>query len=83
MREWETQAPEKDVSQVSELMKFLQNRFQILEAVEGAQKLNFNSEEKKQQFLLKGNKREGTGIQQMSSAHTTTTKTTRTITNPI
>jgi len=48
-------------------MKFLEKRFQILEAVEGAQKLNINSEQKKQQFLSKENKREKTGAQKMSS----------------
>lgn len=40
LKEWETQAPKKEVPEVDELLTFLQNRFQILEAVEGAQNIN-------------------------------------------
>lgn len=37
LKEWETQAPKKEVLEVYELLTFLQNRFEILEALEGAQ----------------------------------------------
>lgn len=40
LKEWETQASKKEVPEVAELLTFLQNRFQILEAVEGAQNIN-------------------------------------------
>lgn len=33
---WEVQAPKSEVSEVSDLIQFLNKRFQVLEAVEGA-----------------------------------------------
>jgi len=40
LKEWETQAPKKEVPEVDGLLTFLQNRFQILEEIEEAQNIN-------------------------------------------
>lgn len=40
LRAWEIQAPKTEMSEVTDLINFLNERFQILEAVEGAQDTN-------------------------------------------
>ncbi|XP_050055037.1 uncharacterized protein LOC114131043 [Aphis gossypii] len=50
LKEWETQAPKKEVPEVDDLLTFLQNRFQILEAVEGAQNINLADTQNKQKY---------------------------------
>jgi len=46
LREWDTQAYKTEVSEVNELIDFLQKRFQILEAVEDVQKLKVKIDQK-------------------------------------
>lgn len=50
LKEWETQAPKKEVPEIDDLLTFLQNRFQILEAVEGAQNINSADTQNKQKY---------------------------------
>lgn len=46
LRAWEVQAPKSEISKVSDLIQFLNKRFQVLEAVEGAQNLHGKAEQK-------------------------------------
>jgi len=48
LREWETQAPKTEVPKVEDLITFLKCRFQVLESIESAQKLNRFGNERSQ-----------------------------------
>ncbi|XP_022182788.1 uncharacterized protein LOC111042467 [Myzus persicae] len=74
LREWETQANKTEVSEVDELVEFLQKRFQILEAVEGVQKLNIKNDQKGHQSSSKSKKNDGAMFQKTNLMHATTTK---------
>lgn len=74
LREWETQANKIEVSEVDELVEFLQKRFQILVAVEDVQRLNIKNNQKTSQFSSKSKKNDGAMLQKTSLMHSTTTK---------
>lgn len=74
LREWETQANKTEVSEVDELVEFLQKRFQILEAVEGVQKLNTKNDQKGHPSLSKSKKNDGVMFQKTNLMHATTVK---------
>jgi len=74
LRAWEVQAPKSEVSEVSDLIQFLNKRFQVLEAVEGAQNLHGKAEQKTRAIDQKEKKYNAYPRKNRSSMHVTTSK---------
>ncbi|KAF0729977.1 DUF1758 domain-containing protein, partial [Aphis craccivora] len=73
-RAWEVQGPKSEISEVSDSIQFLKKRFQVLEAVEGAQNLHGKAKQKTRAADQKEKKYSGHPRKNRTSMHVTTSK---------